>query len=304
MLMSTVDDTLPSARASDRVYYATGVLLAADDFMVEQTYHRSRLARALAYLHGSGTVAGLRVEFRPAVAPSEANRTGREEELVVHPGLAIDRLGRLIEIPRAACIRLERWYQAQEVSDLVAGRRLPPYVGVNVEGVPEGGIVVGGQVVDIIVVDVSLRFVVCERGKTPAFAAGPFDALDAVAPSRLQDGFELKLIIRTEPEPPLPVNNWPNLGPLAPQDRLRVLQDQILRAWPRDDTNPDNPEPLAEYAPEEDVTAVFLARLVLPVRPGVPADARPVRQNSPVVVDNYRRLFAYTTRALARMHDL
>jgi hypothetical protein len=173
-----------------------------------------------------------------------------------------------------------------------------------VEGVPEGGIVVGGQVVDIIVVDVFLRFVVCERGKTPAFAAGPFDALDAVAPSRLQDGFELKLIIRTEPEPPLPVNNWPNLGPLAPQDRLRVLQDQILRAWPRDDTNPDNPEPLAEYAPEEDVTAVFLARLVLPVRPGVPADARPVRQNSPVVVDNYRRLFAYTTRALARMHDL
>jgi hypothetical protein len=39
-----------------------------------------------------------------------------------------------------------------------------------------------------VIADVFLNFVVCERGKTPAFASGPFDALDAIAPSRLRDG--------------------------------------------------------------------------------------------------------------------
>jgi hypothetical protein len=32
----------------DRPFYDTGVLLGSDDFRDEQTYHRSRLARALA----------------------------------------------------------------------------------------------------------------------------------------------------------------------------------------------------------------------------------------------------------------
>src|SRR5262245_37226124 len=109
--MSTRNDPLAAAAETaragvlDRVFYATGILLAADDFDAEQTYHRGRLARALAYLHGSGTVAGLRVGVLPALAPGAdpAFLQGREEELRVQPGLAIDRLGRLIEIPRAAC---------------------------------------------------------------------------------------------------------------------------------------------------------------------------------------------------------
>src|SRR5438105_2786296 len=100
----------------DRLAFATGQMLSADDFQAEQGYHRGRLARALASLHGSGTVAGLRVAH---VAPTPTV----EEQLQVQPGIAIDRLGRLIELPRAACLRLNVWWtdhlsSPQSISDL------------------------------------------------------------------------------------------------------------------------------------------------------------------------------------------
>ena len=104
-----MEDSLTSSAPPDRVHYATGVLLAADDFLDEQDYHRGRLARTLAYLHGSGTVAGLRVEHHPAVEATD-EAPAREEELMVKAGLAIDRLGRLVEVPRDACIRPDKLF--------------------------------------------------------------------------------------------------------------------------------------------------------------------------------------------------
>ena len=83
----------------DRLFYATGILLDAEDFKAEQLYHRGRLSRALAYLHGGGTVAGLRVEWVKPLEPGEDAKfpRGRAEEIVVAPGIAVDRLGRVIE---------------------------------------------------------------------------------------------------------------------------------------------------------------------------------------------------------------
>ena len=46
--------------APERVNYATGVLLQAEDFRDEQTYHRGRLATALRHLVGFGTRRGPR----------------------------------------------------------------------------------------------------------------------------------------------------------------------------------------------------------------------------------------------------
>ena len=67
--MGTAKDQLQKQGApADRVYYATGTLLDARDFLDEQTYHRGRLARAMQYLHGSGTVSGLRVEYKSPIA--------------------------------------------------------------------------------------------------------------------------------------------------------------------------------------------------------------------------------------------
>ncbi len=130
---------------------------------------------------GCGTVAGLKVEWDEAREPGSEFPDGREERLVVHPGIAIDRLGRIIEVPRAWCIRLGGWYNAQDVAELRQGLKGPPYNGV--------------------VADVFVRFVTCERGKTPAFASGPFDALDAVQPSRLRDAHHLGLVIRKDAYP-------------------------------------------------------------------------------------------------------
>ena len=94
------------AKLLDRVFYATGAMLDATDFTDEQAYHRGRLARALAYLHGAGTVAGLRVDIEPAP----------EEMVVVQPGMALNRLGRIIEVPRRACIRVDEWFTGKGVA--------------------------------------------------------------------------------------------------------------------------------------------------------------------------------------------
>ena len=110
--MANAEDSIPLSEGPDRVNYATGVLLDAADFRAEQDYHRSRLARALAYAMGHGTLAGLEVVHEPE-QPADSTNPARSERLLVAPGLAIDRLGRLIEIVKPRCLRLGEWYAAQ-----------------------------------------------------------------------------------------------------------------------------------------------------------------------------------------------
>lgn len=277
----------------DRVFYATGILLAANDFDAEQTYHRGRLARALTYLHGSGTVAGLRVVVVPALNAGDdpAFPNGRGEELRVEAGLAVDRLGRLVEIPRAACLRLDRWYNGEPDVDRLRSA---------LHGAPDDGVIV----------DVFVRYVTCDRGKTPAFAAGPFDALDAVQPSRLRDAYELTLVPRAEASPPLPDTTDAAPPPLPPTPldpdigvNRAALQEAIFDGW-REGTQwwtDRGPVRLREHVVGQDPTSLFLARLVLPATAAPTADARPVRTAGATVrVDNVSRRFVYSTAALAR----
>jgi hypothetical protein len=233
--MTTRTDPLPNAQTLDRLFYATGVLLDAADFEAEQSYHRGRLARALAYLHGTGTVAGLEVEYAlttdPATIPG--GPAGHVEQLVVHPGLAIDRLGRLIEVPRAACLRLDQWYDSlagsQDQLDVDALIAAHKQVDREITGRP-------GDPFGAVVADVFLRFAACDRGKTPAFASGPFDALNAVQPSRVRDAFDLDLVLRPETIEQIrdsvrPRSPWPNLAALPTTEELRVaLRDAMLAA--------------------------------------------------------------------------
>jgi hypothetical protein len=274
--MSLELDPLAKAQAQgesqDRLWYATGVLLDAEDFLDEQTYHRGRLARALAYLYGSGTVAGLRVMWESALAPGvdSSMPEGRPERIRIEPGLAIDRMGRLIELPRTVCLRLNRWYQAETDDDLAQGFHGAPFDGV--------------------VVDVFLTFVACERGKTPAFAAGPYEALDPVVPSRIRDGYAVTLVIRKEADPPVPVNRWPDVSGIAdPAERAGVVQEAVFGAW-REGTQWQELDgklaPLVEHATGQDSAALLLARLVVPASQASAA-ARPQRiEGAVVLVDN------------------
>ena len=331
--MSTRTDPLMDAQLRpDRLHFATGVMLDREDFQAEQLYHRGRLARALALLFGTGTVAGLRVEIEPQPDGDELVR--------VHPGAAIDRLGRMVEIPRSACMRLGRWLKhlAEEDEDALAAARYFPsdkpaegadttartYRDPNpvrtqapeaddlpqspVPGQPGPGPAADrgegeGKKAEwtawssYLVADVFLRFAPCERGKTPAFATGPFDALDAVAPSRVRDGYELFLVPRAHTH--VPTDAWRDVSAAGVEARARAAQRVVLdRGWKdavpnRDDR--DQLPPLDEHPLGVDPSSVFLARLFVPLN----ADADGRDAAARVLVNNHLRRFAYPGPALA-----
>lgn len=239
---------------SERLHYATGELLGANDFRDEQTYHRRQLARALLFLNGSGTIAGLRVvaRHRPAADPEN-----HEVHLEVRPGLALDRAGRLIEVPRAACLRLHRWFNFFGTpfpgpgKDPHENERAALLAAWNTAWAKSAG---------IIPVDVFVEFHECDRGFTPAFASGPFDALDASQPSRIRDAYRLSLVIRTEPNPPPAVDPWAGIR-TAP-DRVAAARQMSLEAWETLAVPPPNPVGGdTEGPPRLDSAAVLLARI-------------------------------------------
>jgi hypothetical protein len=262
------------------------MLLDAQDFTEEQTYHRGRLARALAFLSGGGTLAGLQVRHLPAT-------TTREEEIQVEPGLAVDRLGRLVEVPRPACLRLARWFTAlqsdPDALGLASHDSLSRFVSQRLsdDGTPLPA--------RALVADVFIRFAACEVGLTPSFAQGPFDALNAVFTSRLRDAYELRLVPRPGldddysglPLPPGdPVIGDPGAG--AAQ-RRNAVQDAVVvngyggvgHAGGSGDLGamPDLPALFG------DRSAVFLARVFIPVN----GDTPPLRGGDPPLVDNWAR---------------
>jgi len=276
--MNTQKDPLSRPQPPDRVYYANGVLLDQEDFSAEQIYHRGRMARALAYLHGHGTVAGLEAVIR---------RQDEENALMISAGLALDRLGRLIEVPRAACLRIDRWFQSQ-LDNEKERDRLSNSFRTGSGGTPDG-----------VVVDVFVKFEVCERGKQPAFATGNFEALDAVAPSRLRDSYLLELVIREETTVPIPsFPDFPDLAGLTPQQiKATVIEYKLQEAW-QDSTAWQGPADTllhsGEHVTAQDGTEVLLARLLIPATsPPLQRDA-----NVPIVVDNTLRRFVFSTAEL------
>jgi hypothetical protein len=256
--MNRSPDPLLSQSNADRLHYATGELLGADDFRDEQTYHRRRLAQALLFLNGSGTIAGLRVT---ALHQPGATADEDEVQLRVLPGLALDRAGRLVEVPRPACLRLRRWYE------FIAAQ--PPE-----SNLPDVGDLRTAFQNNAVVADIFLAFHPCERGYTPAFASGPFDALDASQPSRVRDAYELTLVLRPEPESPaqLPTafDFWSGIEDTA--DPLAEAKRRSLSAW--DDLQLPAPQAVGDWHENPagtDPAAVLLARLRIPAT--LPGDA-------------------------------
>ena len=231
--------TPTSSPSSQRVSYRNGILLDASDFQQEQSYHRSRLALALRLLHGHGTIAGLRVEYSPAGAVDpNSGEPEPPEQIIVHPGVALDRAGRLIEIASRQCLRLNRWFDFQVAQP---GAALRPFVS-------------GGQ--RAFIGDLFLRFKECPQGLRPGFPEPAADASDAIVPSRTNDSFELQLVPRDcDPEnilPAVPVRRFPTV----PANRAALLT-AIYGSYPAADAAPG-----PEYPPGfADPTAVFLCRL-------------------------------------------
>ncbi len=278
-------DTRPSAA---RPAYATGMLLDARDFSDEQTYHRGRLARALAGLAGDGCVAGLGIAYLAA-------GTSQPECIQVNPGLALDRLGRLLEVRRPACIRLANWFAGLDAGTLIQAsygnlaRFVSPRLADNTAPLPARALVA----------DVYAAFATCPVGLAPSFAGGPFDALDAVATARICDAYQLSLIPRTGLDDgysglPLPLGAAPvGDASAAAGARRDALQDAILNAY---DGGSGGLGPAPEQPPGVDPGAVFLGRVFLPVDTGSP----PARLGDPVLVDNWGRRFLPPQTLLAQ----
>ncbi|MEE9432864.1 MAG: hypothetical protein V3V15_01320 [Sphingorhabdus sp.] len=265
-------DPLTTQDTSERVNYATGVLLQAEDFRDEQTYHRSNLARALRHMVGSGTLSGLAVRSPQA----EDN----ELELRVEPGVALDRHGRLIGMNDAWCTRLSRWFASQSTSALRSAIQRKPRTPVNVA----------------VVADLFLSAQDCARGKTPSIAQGPFDALDALVPARLAELPSFDLVLRAEGPPgpiPTPKNHWP-----APNAPKAMKLAAVLGSWQSAERGSLNDalEPFAEHVDGNENSAVLLARVAVPVKlaANAPAEVRPTLDLSARVhVDNAIRPFIY-----------
>jgi len=259
----------------ERVAYSNGMLLDDADFQVEQAYHRGRLALLTRYLHGTGTVAGLNVEIDTTANPM----------VVIGPGLAIDRIGRVIENPQPLCLRIDRWFE-DRLGD--APSDLTQSFTAGAGGAP-----------DHLVADIFLGFRECEVAKRPAFAQGDFDALGAVASLRLRDAAEATLVVRTEDNPPLP-----SPGPARPAGTSRAQRRASLDAAKRsggwlEDTwwnGIDGAlEPDLEHPGEELAADIFLARVLIPAIAGTPPALNPDIAPS---ADNTARRMVYSTAEL------
>jgi hypothetical protein len=227
------------------------MLLDAQDFSDEQSHHRQRLSAVLARLHGAGTVAGLRAV---AVRSGEALPDGTvasEDRVLVEPGLAVDREGRLIEVPTARTLRVGPWFEGIRVTPASVLKPL-----------------VVGAAQRWFVADVFLRYTEFRQGLRPTFPERGVDATDAVSPARLKDGFELLLVPRSAETPGVP--------PPLPRPAFRpapTTRDELLKAvydayrLPAPVEYPVEPTDgsLAGVTVRKlaDQTAVFLARLLI-----------------------------------------
>ena len=281
--MSTAVNFPPSPT---RVYYSTGRMLGVEDFQAEQDYHRGRLARALLQITGSGTVTGMLVQ-------TDGNADPAKLEIQVTPGMAIDRAGRIIEVPRTVCIVLQNWLNqyVQSWQAQLAGNS----PGTTSIADPNTAIHDGAH----LMIDVFATFVSCTRGVTPCFASqDDYDATDAFSANRLLDSFAMQLVLRTDATPKTPLDPWASLG--GNQPSAAVVQQAILAGGLGPAANP------AEFPPGFDQTSVFLARILVPATQGASG-------NSPTwnltgltnaAIDNTKRLFVIPPPILARWNGL
>jgi hypothetical protein len=289
--MATLTDNLNPPPAPHRVFYSTGRMLGVEDFQADQDYHRGRLARALVQLYGTGTAAGLMVK-------TDANANLQQLELQVTPGVAIDRVGRIIEAPRLVCIVLHTWLTQQvqawqtQLNSPTPGQAAVPN--------PNTAIHDGAN----LMCDVFATFVPCTRGLTPCLAAeDDYDATDAFSANRWLDSFSMQLVLRTDPAPLTPADPWKTAGALAAggaalnAPKLSDLQNLLLNAA----AGPA--APAVEYPPHFDNSSIFLARLLIAATPGT-GNHGPTWDLSKIGIDNNSRLFVYPAPLVARLGGL
>lgn len=142
-----------------RVNYEFGLVLGVDEFVQEQTYFLEKEYQHNRGLHGYGTVSGLLVG---------AAENGADIEVQVERGIGIDQYGRVFVVRATQCASLLSWLEDQQLGP-------------------------GDHTIYVVA-----RYAECETALVP-IAGQPCSTSDQLmAPSRLQDIFEINLVL----EPP------------------------------------------------------------------------------------------------------
>ncbi|MDF2627859.1 MAG: hypothetical protein K0R39_1690 [Symbiobacteriaceae bacterium] len=149
-----------------RVRYAVGLLLGKPEFEQEQGYFRERGHLHNRAFHGYGTVSGLRVWLD-------------RDLVVVSPGLAVDRLGRLLPVQTEQCGSLSTWLAEQ-----------PPAPA------PGGG---PGAQPEVQSVYVTLSY--GEEERDPVFVPAPAGHSEGVTNSRVAETPVIRFAAAPPPDP-------------------------------------------------------------------------------------------------------
>ena len=233
----------------------------------------------------TGTVSGLQIQ-------TDGNPNAAQLEIQVTPGMAVDRVGRIIEVPRTVCIIPQNWLT--QLVQAWQDQQTNPVPGQPSLADPNTAIHDASN----LMVDVFAAFVPCTRGATPCFATqDDYDATDAFRPNRWLDSYAMQLVLRTDSDPLTPLDPWGAAGAM-PADR-GALRQMLLQAMGAPAISPQ------EYPPGFDVTAVFLARILIPATAGS-GGAPPVWNLDPhnIVIDNDSRLFLYPAALVAHLMGL
>jgi len=233
-------------------------------------------------------VGGASQDGNPVMVPAWTCVGQSQFEIEVTAGLAIDRVGRMIESPGTVCILLQPW---------LAGPSGPDASTALQSG--------------SILIDVFATFAPCTQGVTPCFGSDDYDATDAFSANRLLDSFSMQLVLRDDTDPGLPQDSWTATGAIETGGTTAPLlqglqQDILLNNSGANTASPfalNGPMP-PEYPPGFDASSVFLARIAIPPAAfagGTPnSDYSNLNNPGAIVINNLARLFVYPPSLVAR----
>lgn len=289
-----------------RVAYQPGMLLGLEATRSEQDYHRRRLNRHAYWMHGSGTVCGLRVYTRAAALPAADRTTEVLIHLFVTGGIAIDGLGREVSVGEPHCIDLKAWLSSQYADEKSWGTLIRDgYDGAD----------------NTLWLKVALRYQDCQSGLQPVLATDINAGTDPVKPSRIKDNALLELIAErpadADSERPFDAHNGlpalaglisDKLNPLE-KDRLQTatgtakaqleLGARLLYALSDDNHALEARDQGADAAAR--MARILLARIRIELDIGADAKPRLIVNPNRIAVDNLARNFLFNADLLAQL---
>jgi hypothetical protein len=184
-----------------RVNYTFGLVLGVEEFVQSDTYFIAKHHVENRLLHGYGTVCGLEV----------VAQTSPVMEVQVTPGWAFNPRGQEIKVPQLMCVQLNNWLTANLAALQAALLQTTPPATLN-----------------LCVVLCSRE---CKTDTVPIPGEPCRTQSSSMAPSRIEDSFDLMLCLDYSASPPLasPPTGSSGAAGLC-QTRPAQLEDDAIRA--------------------------------------------------------------------------